>query len=93
MEESAKKDLEKAAQILKEFGAKEIFVFGSQADGTATKRSDLDLAVSGIPPEKFYKACGRVIMSIDHEVHIVDLDSSSPFIDYLKSSGEMRIVG
>ncbi len=88
-----KKDLEKAARILREFGAKEIFVFGSQVDGTATKRSDLDLAVSGVPPEQYYEACGRVMMSIDHEVHIVDVDSSSPFIDYLKSSGEMRSVG
>jgi len=93
MDEAIKKDLETAVRILKEFGAKEVYLFGSQADGTATKGSDLDLAVSGIPPEIYYHACGEVMMSIDHEVHIVDLDSSSPFIEYLKTSGELQSVG
>ncbi len=93
MEESVKKDLEKAAKILKEFGAKEVYLFGSQAVGNAGKYSDLDLAVSGIPPEKFYEAGGEVMFAVSLPVHIIDLDFPNDFTEYLRANGELRSVG
>jgi Nucleotidyltransferase domain. len=35
-----------------------VFLFGSIAKGTDTRYSDIDLAVTGIAPEKFYMAMG-----------------------------------
>ena len=35
-------------QRCKKYGAKEIILFGSRAKGTATARSDIDIAVRGI---------------------------------------------
>lgn len=34
--------------ICKEYGAEKIILFGSRAKGTATERSDIDIAVSGV---------------------------------------------
>jgi adenine deaminase len=35
---------------------------------------DIDIAVSGINPRKFFKYYGKVAVAIDHEVDIVDLE-------------------
>ncbi len=51
-----------AAQLLtQEFSARRVAVFGSAAQPeTFTPRSDLDLAVWGIPPDRFYAAVAAV---------------------------------
>lgn len=36
------------AQKCKSYGAKKIILFGSRAKGTATERSDIDIAVAGV---------------------------------------------
>ncbi len=42
--------------VLKGAGAKTVYVFGSAARGTMLSHSDVDIAVSGLPPENFFKA-------------------------------------
>ena len=51
-----------AAEILRnEFGAKKVILFGSLAQrGRFTLWSDIDLAVQGIPPSRFFEAVGAV---------------------------------
>jgi predicted nucleotidyltransferase len=93
MDKGLKKDLEKAVAILKEFGATEVYLFGSQATGKARKDSDLDLAERGIPARKFFEAYGKVLMALDHEVHLIALDKPTDFSKYLQSKGELRVVG
>lgn len=87
------KDLAKAVEILKRFGAKEVYVFGSQAAGKARPDSDLDLAEKGIPPEKFFKAYGNLLMALEHDVHLIDLDKPNDFSKFLSARGELRLVG
>jgi predicted nucleotidyltransferase len=87
------RELESAVRILKELGAKEVFVFGSQASGKARDDSDLDIAVSGLPPENFFKALAILIFDLNHPVHLIDLDEPSLFTSYLRSKGEMVSVG
>lgn len=72
-----KEDIEKAAKMLTDSGCKEVFVFGSLADGTATEGSDIDLAVRGCPPDKFYAIFGKLLMELKHSVDLVDLDDDS----------------
>lgn len=81
--------LKKAATQLKTFGAKEVYVFGSVATGTMHDYSDIDLAVSGIPPEKFFSAMGAVEETLDHRLDLVDLDEDTPFVRYLKEEKEL----
>jgi predicted nucleotidyltransferase len=43
----------KATQISKKYGLDMIVLFGSQADGTATKKSDVDIAYAASEPLSF----------------------------------------
>jgi predicted nucleotidyltransferase len=84
--------IKKAAEVLKSFGATDVYLFGSIAKGANNEHSDIDLAVSGIPPEKFFEAMGSAINAIKKEFDLVDLDEKNPFVDYLKSHGELQRV-
>jgi uncharacterized protein len=84
--------IHKAAEVLKSFGATDVYLFGSVAKGTNNEHSDIDLAVSGIPPEKFFEAMGDTFGAIRQEIDIVDLDEKTPFVSYLKEHGELRRV-
>ena len=45
-----------AEEFVKRFGAKGVVLFGSLARGDFSSWSDIDLAVWGIPADKFFKA-------------------------------------
>lgn len=92
MTEELDKLIHKAAEVLKSFGATEVYLFGSVAKGTNNEYSDIDLAVSGIPPEKFFMAMGDTFGVLKREVDIIDLDDKNSFVEYLKSFGKMQRV-
>ena len=52
---SYQEDIEKAVKILKENGAKEVYIFGSIANGKFNANSDIDIAVRGLNEKEFYK--------------------------------------
>jgi hypothetical protein len=43
--------------VLKEHGAREVYLFGSAATDKMREGSDVDLAVTGLPPERFFERC------------------------------------
>jgi predicted nucleotidyltransferase len=92
MTDELKELIRKAAEVLKSYGATEVYLFGSMVNGTDTEHSDIDLAVSGLPPKIFFKAMGSTLNVIKREFDLVDLDEKNPFVDYLKSHGELRRV-
>jgi predicted nucleotidyltransferase len=70
-----------AAEILRnEFGAKKVILFGSLAQrGRFTLWSDIDLAVQGIPPSRFFEAVGAVTgMSSQFKIDLIDMDTCLP---------------
>ncbi|MDZ4829394.1 MAG: nucleotidyltransferase domain-containing protein [Phycisphaerae bacterium] len=81
-----------AAAVLREEGAREVCVFGSAADGRATSRSDLDLAVVGLAPERFFKAMARARDAAGVPIDLVNLDDDSPFVLALRQYGGLRRV-
>ena len=85
--------IEKAVAELKEAGAREVYLFGSAAKGMLRENSDLDLAVSGLPPERFVRALARAANLLRRPVDLIDLDEDSAFTRYLKDEGELRRVG
>jgi predicted nucleotidyltransferase len=85
--------IQRAAAELKAAGAREIYVFGSAASTTASAASDLDLAVSGLPPSLFYRMGARVSDLIGRSVDLIDLDKSTPFTRYLRTENELVRVG
>jgi len=85
--------IEHAVAVLKAAGAREVYVFGSAAAGRLRKGSDVDLAVSGLPPERFFDAMGKAQDALQYALDLVDLDEATPFTDYLKEEGELERVG
>jgi predicted nucleotidyltransferase len=93
MTDEMKGSIEKAASALKAVGAKEVYVFGSASKGQIRPDSDVDLAVSGLPPEVFFRAMGIDSRALGRQVDLVDLDEDNPFTEYLKHHQELVRVG
>ncbi|HEU4712869.1 MAG TPA: nucleotidyltransferase domain-containing protein [Pyrinomonadaceae bacterium] len=89
----AANSLDQLVDVLKKSGAKMVYVFGSAARGTMRADSDLDLAVSGLPPENFFKALSAASDVLDRPIHLIDLDEVTPFTRYLIEEGELQRVG
>jgi predicted nucleotidyltransferase len=88
-----KQDIDRAVRILKEEGCTEIYLFGSVATGETHAESDIDLAVRGCPPDRFFQTLGRLMMELDRSVDLVDLDSADPFAEFLQQKRRLlRIV-
>ncbi len=69
----------RAAGLLRErFGATEVLAFGSVVGaGAFDDRSDIDLAVRGIAPERFFQAWLAATEVVDRPLDLVDLDDCS----------------
>ena len=53
----------------------------------------MDMAVSGLPPEVFFRAMGKASRALGRPVDLIDLDEENPFTRYLKSKRELLRVG
>ncbi len=93
MDAELRKRIELAVAALKAAGAREVYVFGSAALGRLHEGSDIDFAVSGLPPERFVDAMGKAEDALGRPLDLVDLDEVTPFTQYLKEEGELRRVG
>jgi predicted nucleotidyltransferase len=93
MTDEMKVSIDRAASALKAVGAKEVYVFGSASKGKMGPHSDVDMAVSGLPPEVFFRAMGIASRALGRQVDLVDLDEDNPFTEYLKHHQELVRVG
>jgi predicted nucleotidyltransferase len=85
--------VKRAAEILVAAGAREVYVFGSAATGEMHERSDLDIAVVGLPAAVFYRTGGQLLEALDIEFDLVDLDEDNAFTRHLREEGELvRVV-
>ena len=70
-----------AAKLLKtEFGATEVILFGSLARrGSFSLYSDIDLAVRGIAPEKFFTASAAIEhVAVNFQIDLAELETCPP---------------
>ncbi len=93
MTDEIRQVVEQAAAALKEAGAREVYIFGSAATGPLREGSDIDLAVEGLPPERFWDAMSRAADVLRRPLDLIDLDEDTPFTRYLKEAGELVRVG
>jgi len=93
MTDEIRQVVEQAAVALKEAGAREVYIFGSAATGPLREGSDIDLAVEGLPPERFWDAMSRAADVLRRPLDLIDLDEDTPFTRYLKEAGELVRVG
>lgn len=78
--EQALSALPALVEILRQYGATEIYLFGSLRTGLFHRSSDIDLGVRGIPPERFFAALAALDAACDIAVDVVDLDEASPAV-------------
>ena len=66
--------LEKITQLCKRYHVQEAILFGSRAKGTATDRSDIDIAVSGVGDYDSFLEEIQEIPTL-YTVYLVDMDT------------------
>jgi predicted nucleotidyltransferase len=74
-----------------DYGANRVIVFGSLAHGAwFTSRSDIDLAVEGIPPDAFFKSwCALERLGSNIEINLIAIESTSE--EMSREIGEFEI--
>ena len=80
-------DLHAAAVLLRDMGAKEVYLFGSAARNELRPDSDIDIAVRGVPASCFFAAASRAADALGRPVDLVDLDVPSPTVNYILEAG------
>ncbi len=85
--------LNKISTILKDEGCKEIFLFGSHANGHAHENSDIDIGIRGLEPSKFFSVYARLDNEIPQKIDFVDFDEQASFFNFLRSIGELQKIG
>lgn len=65
-----------AREILLRHGAESVTVFGSLATGEETPDSDLDLAVAGLPPERYFPALGELASRLAIPIDLVRVEEA-----------------
>ena len=87
------KKIARAAEALKKYGAREVYVFGSLAEGTFGRHSDIDMAVAGLPPQVFFAAMGEAMTVLGRPLDLIDLDYDTTFVNRLREKGKLfRII-
>ncbi len=81
-----------AAAVVEAAGAREVYLFGSAATGSVVEESDIDLAVVGLPPERFFRVMTQVIRILGRPLDLLDLDEPTPLVRYLRDEGMLRRV-
>ena len=87
------KDIDKAIKILKSAACTDIFLFGSLAAGKPSDGSDIDLAVRGCPPGKYFHLLGQLLLELEHPVDLVRLDTPDAFARHLEQEGALVRIG
>lgn len=91
---SYKKDIERAIKILKDNGAKEVFIFGSIVEGKFDENSDIDIAVKGLKESEFYRVASILMFELENEMDLIDLDDKEDsFSQMITKVGGLLKVG
>ena len=81
--------IHRAAKHLIGRGATAVYLFGSMAKGRNRDVSDVDLAVTGLPPAEFFSAMSEASRIVGREVDLFDLDVDTEVARSLRTSGEL----
>ena len=76
----ARKILPDIIDILKKYHVKKIILFGSLVDINHFRlHSDIDIAVEGLDPKRFFEAYGEIMSAIDFPVDLKPIEKLEPF--------------
>ena len=72
--------------LSEKYHAKRVLLFGSSLDSAKESR-DIDIAVEGIEPRKFFKYYGDLMLRLSKPVDVIDLSEKSKFVALVKKEG------
>jgi predicted nucleotidyltransferase len=73
-------------EISKKFHAQKVLLFGSSADPHRFGR-DIDIAVDGVAPDRFFQYCGELIFDLPKPVDVIPLEGDSKFQQIIRREG------
>jgi predicted nucleotidyltransferase len=73
-------------KIAEEFKVATVWLFGSTLESEDTA-ADIDLAVEGLAPERFFDFYGRLFLEIPKPVDLVDLSGNPPIACIIREKG------
>ncbi len=77
-----------AAQALMNAGAREVYVFGSHARGSARPDAEIDLAVRGLEWMALHQLICDLPPRLGRPIDVVSLDEETPFARHLEQKIE-----
>ena len=77
--------------LARRYGAATVWLFGSNAEHRRRGR-DLDLAVEGVAPGKFFQFVGNLMLSLSRPVDVVALGKRSKLSTLIRRDG-VRVYG
>ena len=90
--EAARQAAREAAAVLRrEFEVEEVWLFGSLLGEPRHDGFDIDLAVRGLRPERYYAALARVSEPIARPVHLVTLETCKERLRHIVAGTARRI--
>ncbi len=70
----------------KQFKVKTVWLFGSALEDE-NEATDIDIAVEGLAPEKFFEFYGRLFFELPKPVDLVDLSQEPPIAAIVREKG------
>jgi predicted nucleotidyltransferase len=86
-------DIKKATNLLKNEGCKSVFLFGSMVTGKIHDESDIDIGISGLSPQNFFRVYAHLDKEVKNKIDLVDFDENNEFYSLLNSIGEVVKIG
>jgi predicted nucleotidyltransferase len=77
---------ETVRRYAEEYGVKAVWLFGSALDDEQ-HAGDIDLAVEGLAPDKFFEFYGHLYFSLPKPVDLVDLEQNPPIGSIIREKG------
>ncbi len=77
--------------LARRYGAAKVWLFGSNANSGKRGR-DLDLAVQGVAPARFFQFVGELMLSLSKPVDVVALEKPSKLSALIRKEG-VQIYG
>lgn len=72
--------------LARRYGAAAVWLFGSNANGRKRGR-DIDLAVEGVAPARFFEFVGELMLSLSQPVDVLALGKRSKFSVLIRREG------
>ena len=69
------REIAKIITISEEFDVEKVLLFGSCLDEIESAQ-DIDIAVKGVKPEKFFELYGKILGVVDSEIDLIPLEDT-----------------